>query len=387
MAQSRTGPGPRKPLRTERPSRYSPTLFEALAAQNATATLCKEPVRDRSLVAPIATAVTGSMALVFVLLRVYESAVRKKEFEWADVCAVLAMVSSIPMDVGEFFMMAHGMGKDISTLTPEQITNVVKHTWVTQVFYIPAIVLTKITVLCFFMRVFPARGFRLVCWGTITHCTLFMVTTTIAAILACVPVESAWTAWTGTGEDVCFDNNAFWWAHSAINIATDLWILALPIPQLLKLQLGRKKKVYLILMFSVGLVITIISIIRFSGLVTYSASSNPTFNNVNVATYSVIECNVSIMCCCMPTILSFLRHVLPTIFGSTNRSRDYKAGSYQIGGGGGGGRSPFPSNAIQKSVTHTVSYLPSADDSDVVELMDVEKNKQGGDDQYNNNRW
>lgn len=39
----------------------------------------------------------------------------------------------------------------------------------------------------------------------------------------------------------------------AINIATDLWILALPIPQLLKLQLGLKKKVYLILMFSVGI--------------------------------------------------------------------------------------------------------------------------------------
>lgn len=29
------------------------------------------------------------------------------------------------MDVGEFFMMAHGMGKDIWTLTPDAITNVV----------------------------------------------------------------------------------------------------------------------------------------------------------------------------------------------------------------------------------------------------------------------
>jgi hypothetical protein len=103
---------------------------------------------------------------------------------------------------------------------------------------------------------------------------MFMVSTTIAAILACVPVESAWVAWTGTAEGVCFDNNAFWWAHSvcafknathldsgdvtnslkAINIVTDVWILALPIPQLLNLQLGTRKKVYLIMMFSVGLV-------------------------------------------------------------------------------------------------------------------------------------
>ena len=40
----------------------------------------------------------------------------------------------------------------------------------------------------------------------------------------------------------------------AINIVTDVWILALPIPQLLSLQLGTRKKVYLIMMFSVGLV-------------------------------------------------------------------------------------------------------------------------------------
>ncbi|KAK4035178.1 hypothetical protein C8A01DRAFT_48565 [Parachaetomium inaequale] len=335
------------------------TLFEALAAKNATATLCKEPIRDRSLVAPIATAITGGMALAFVLLRLYGSAVRRKEFHWADVWAVLTMVSSIPMDVGEFFMMAHGMGKDIWTLTPEAITNVV-----------------KITVLCFFMHVFPAQGFQLVCWGTIIHCVLFMVSTTIAAILTCVPVQSAWSAWTGTAEGVCCDNNTFWWAHSAINIATDLWILALPIPQLLKLQLGRKKKIYLVMMFSVGLVITIFNIVGFSGLVTYSTSSNPTCNH-----YSVVECNISIMCCCMPSLLSFLRHVLPTVFGSTNRSNNYKAGSYH---GGGGGRSPFPSNAIQKSVTHTVSYLPRPGDSGVVELMDVEKNKQE-EEQYN--RW
>jgi hypothetical protein len=32
------------------------------------------------------------MALIVVLLRVYESAIRKKEFMWPDLCAVLALV-------------------------------------------------------------------------------------------------------------------------------------------------------------------------------------------------------------------------------------------------------------------------------------------------------
>ncbi|KAL4739336.1 hypothetical protein BDV11DRAFT_205185 [Aspergillus similis] len=302
------------------------------SAQNATATMCNQPVRDKSWVAPTATIVTGSLALICVLVRVYDCLARK-EFKWADVCAVFAMAFSIPMDVFEFYMKSAGMGKDVWTLTPSQITNAAKYTWVTQVAYIPAIILTKVAILCFFMQVFPGQKFRLLCYGTIVWCFLFMISTTITAILACVPVDKMWTNWMGNHEGVCYDNNAFWWAHSAINIATDLWILGMPIPMLLKLQLKLKKKIYLLLMFSVD-------------------------NNVMVATYSVIECNISIVCCCMPAILSALRRTFPTVFDSQNRSLRYNS-------------SPFSSNAIQKMVTHEVTYMPRAANSDdAIELVD-----------------
>ncbi|KAL3442247.1 hypothetical protein BJX65DRAFT_299172 [Aspergillus insuetus] len=335
------------------------TVVEGLSAQNATATMCKQPIRDKSWVAPTATIVTGSMAIICVLIRVLDCFARK-EYKWADLCAVVALAWSIPMDVFEFYMKSAGMGKDVWTLTPTQITNAAKYTWVTQVTYIPAICLTKVAIVCFFMQVFPGPKFRLLCYGTIVWCFIFMVSTTITAILSCVPVEKMWTNWMGVQEGICFDNNAFWWAHSAINIATDLWIIGMPIPMLLKLQLKLKKKIYLVLMFSVGIVITVISIVRFSGLLKYSTSSNITYNNVMVATYSVIECNISIVCCCMPAILSTLRRTFPTIFDSQNRSLRYDS-------------SPFSGSAIQKTVTHRVTYMPRAGHSDdAVELVDRE---------------
>lgn len=45
---------------------------------------------------------------------------------------------------------------------------------------------------------------------------------------------------------------SFWWPHSDSNIATDLWILGLPISALL--QLDPRKKVFLVLMLSAGIV-------------------------------------------------------------------------------------------------------------------------------------
>ena len=89
-----------------------------------------------------------------------------------------------------------------------------KYTWIVQVSYIPAIILTKVAIILFFTRVFPGPVFRKICIGTIIYCVLFMVSTTIAAILACIPVEAAWSAWTGESGGMCFDNTSFWWAHS-----------------------------------------------------------------------------------------------------------------------------------------------------------------------------
>ncbi|KAJ5870824.1 hypothetical protein N7455_005765 [Penicillium solitum] len=192
--------------------------FLSSESQNATATLSHWPVQDKSIVAPIATVVTGALALVFISIRVADC-IAKNGFKWADMCAVLAF-----------------------------------YTWVTQVWYIPAIILTKVAIVCFFKHIFPGPRFRLLCQGTIIHCFLFMMSTFIIEILACIPVEEAWSRWKGESTVLCYDNTSFWWAHSAINIATDLWLIGLPIPMLLGLQLKTRKRIYLVLMFSIGIV-------------------------------------------------------------------------------------------------------------------------------------
>ena len=42
--------------------------------------------------------------------------------------------------------------------------------------------------------------------------------------------------------------------HSAFNVVTDFWILVLPMPLILKLQLPRARKIGLVAVFSAGLV-------------------------------------------------------------------------------------------------------------------------------------
>ena len=86
-----------------------------------------------------------------------------------------------------------------------------------------------------------------------------------------------------------------------------------------------------------------------------------------VATYSVIECNISIVCCCMPAMLSLLRRFFPDVFGSTNKSKQYDPNSESHPVTIGRIRA---NKGIQKTTMYSVAHEPREDDSDI-ELVET----------------
>ncbi|KAI0403197.1 hypothetical protein F4802DRAFT_616979, partial [Xylaria palmicola] len=251
------------------------TVIEALSAKNSTETLCGAEVRDNTVVTPVITAVSGTLALIAVIMRIL-AALSNRTLQPADVCAILALVTGIPLAVLEFIMSTVGFGKDIWTLTPSRITRIVKYTWVTEFLYFLLLPLTKTSLLFFYLRVFPSQRFQIACYITMGVVVASGVAFTLTAIFYCTPISYVWTGWTGETEGHCLDFHAFTWSHAITSIVQDLWILALPIPSLLKLQISTKRKIPLILMFSVGLAITVVSVVRLTTLVKFATTANPT---------------------------------------------------------------------------------------------------------------
>jgi hypothetical protein len=71
-----------------------------------------------------------------------------------------------------------------------------------------------------------------------------------ATIFQCVPVAAFWDK--GIKNPHCTDSTAFWYAYCIINILTNASILALPIREVSKLQLPRREKIGLMLVFLLG---------------------------------------------------------------------------------------------------------------------------------------
>ncbi|EOA91722.1 uncharacterized protein SETTUDRAFT_80947, partial [Exserohilum turcica Et28A] len=297
------------------------TLKQALVARNNTATMCGEPVRDNTRITPIISGVSGGAAILAILARCYAVG---KSFAVDDLFAVISLILALPMGIVEFFMSVDGFGKDVWTLAPDKINSVVRLTWITEVFYFAAVATTKMSFLLFCLRIFPRKQFRRAAHILLVVCVVFCIVFTFVTIFNCIPVSYIWTNWDREHKGKCINFNAFTWSHAAINIFLDSIILGIPIPELLNLSMSSQKKIYIIMMFSIGALTTVVSIIRLQTLVKFAKSPNPTYDYVATAYWSVLEAFLGIFCVCMPALRRFLAILVPSCFGSTHNSNQYE---------------------------------------------------------------
>lgn len=230
------------------------TIKDALTAKNVTATTCHAPIRDKSQLLANTTLVLGIITGVLVLTRVvFKGFVTQMGLAMDDWLILAVTVFGIPNTyIGVKGTTANGLGRDVWTLPFDQITTFGKYFYVMTALYFALISLLKMSMLWFYLRIFPATGTRNVLWATIAFNAAFGVAFVFVAIFQCAPIRFFWEKWDGEHEGTCIDSNAMGWAHAAISITVDIWMLAIPLSQLPGLKLHWKKKIGVAMMFCVG---------------------------------------------------------------------------------------------------------------------------------------
>ncbi|KAH7308650.1 hypothetical protein B0I35DRAFT_442359 [Stachybotrys elegans] len=272
-----------------------------------------------------------------VILRVLDrTAIRGLGLSWDDYLIIVAVIAASVMNYVSIPMAQHGLGRDLWTLEFEDISMTFLLLYVIEIFYMFAEMCVQLSLLVFYLRVFP-KSSRLVhvgSWilGGIVTC--FGIANTLTMVFQCTPIPFFWNGWAGEMAGTCIDINLYSWIRAAIEIALDVAIMALPLPSLLALQLSRRKKLQTLGMFALGFVITIVSCLRLQSLVQFSRTQNPTLDNAPAVYWSVLECDIFIMCACLPSIRSIMVKVAPKVFGSTagdSKNSGYKQGSSHTG--------------------------------------------------------
>ena len=109
--------------------------------------------------------------------------------------------------------------------------------------------LTKLSILTFYLRIFPNNFFRLIVKWFLAGLLLFSISTITGTILQCKPITRNWN------HEIpgrCFALVKFWYWNAGISIFSDLVILALPMPLIIALKLPRSQRLGLVAIFGLG---------------------------------------------------------------------------------------------------------------------------------------
>lgn len=214
---------------------------------------CNDPLHDKSALYTTVTDTLGIISGIFVIQRFGYKLWAKLDFGLDDWLCLATIVSGVPSTVLDTYGIAsNGLGRDVWTVRYEQITDFGRSFFIVEVLYFFEVTTLKLSLLFFYIRIFPAKRSQRLLWGTVVFAILFGVAFVIASIFQCTPVSYFWTKWDNEHKGSCMDLNALAWSNAAISIALDAWMLAIPLWELRGLQLHWKRKVGVALMFCVG---------------------------------------------------------------------------------------------------------------------------------------
>jgi len=171
--------------------------------------------------------------------------------------------------------------------------------------------LVKLSVVCFYKRIFITPRFHLIANIVMVFDILWLVAAFLTQLFSAWPISQWWTF--GGHRDMNY--GAFITAFAAMDIFLDIVTLCLPIPAIRKLQMSRTRKFQLMGIFWLGLFclgsagVRLYYAFELSTAGNSFAISDNFFSYISVSNliWSTIEPCTSIIAACLPTLTVFVR--------------------------------------------------------------------------------
>ncbi|CAG9950809.1 unnamed protein product [Clonostachys rosea f. rosea IK726] len=203
--------------------------------------------------------------------------------------------------------------------------------YIQAIIYVPPTLLSKLCLLIFYINLQNRRlWYQCAVWGTIFVTVGSNLGILFSIAFACKPIKMAYDITVTAG--TCIDRPAVFKATAAFGIITDVLIFLIPIPMVVTLRLSRRKKICLLVMFAIGSATVVTSVVRLILLMDNLSKPDLPWIGALIFLWVSVECNLLIMCSCLPTLKSFFQNVAPRVVGYSTRDGG-KAGSNTPGNG------------------------------------------------------
>ncbi|KAL2817638.1 hypothetical protein BJX63DRAFT_102974 [Aspergillus granulosus] len=284
------------------------------------------------------------VACVFLLARLGVRWQLLKRLYIDDMLVTLAILCLIGDLVIQHYMFNQGMSDMANTTITEKI-NMMKMIIPGSTLYVTSLWLIKASMVVFYKRLADRTRYQIIYNITLGVLGATWLVLFFDIVFKCYPPDRQWKGLTDP-QLMCPDkpSKINYWLTILFNIFSDVFIICLPISQVMRLKMPRKQKWGVISVFLLGVLVVIASIIR----AIYSHRNE----QMITCTVSMIETAIAIIASCLPVLRTLF-------FGSHSRTGTYsRRRGYELSASGAP-HTGAHSNKVHTtvSVSHTGTHI------------------------------
>ncbi|KAL4921172.1 hypothetical protein BDW62DRAFT_175067 [Aspergillus aurantiobrunneus] len=263
--------------------------------------------------------ITAAIALIVVGLRLYTRFfLTAARFQVDDIFVCCAAICSILLIPISFQIMKAGVGLHMWDVTMAQYNpGLGIWTLITTIFYAWAVILSKLSILAFYLRLSPQSWFRALIFTLMGICTCYVLIYTFLFLFRCKPIAQNWDITITSG--TCMSTATIMTVLSVANIVMDVITLLLPIPVIMRLNMRLAQRISVALIFSSGIFVCAIAIKRTLQMLDALSSPDYTWDITEQFYWSYIEVNAGILCASVPALKPFAVRYLSPVFGGSSQ--------------------------------------------------------------------
>ncbi|RDL40143.1 uncharacterized protein BP5553_00122 [Venustampulla echinocandica] len=277
-----------------------------------------EDVANRRMFAWITTTLVLVLAVVSYGARIWA---RKKSYQplkWDDFLMGLGLLITFEPAICEYLLMANGLGHHVCNVPADQRQRFLHITFALQRANQPALLCIKLSILAFYMRLFPSKRFGYFVWANVAYTIIWAVVSWVVNLTVCSPIAYYYDKTIKGG--TCRNQVISGTANGAFSLLGDVFILALPLPIIWGLQVNMRRRIALIGIFLLGTLSCVSSAIRIAALVNFTPLDG-TYSQVYASGWTFMEMGFAVIGGNLPLLKPLFESFFRLSTGSTNKSK------------------------------------------------------------------
>lgn len=235
-----------------------------------------------------------------MLLRLWAARVSKRQVFADDAFSIIGYAAAMSQGSVTIWSIYHGTGERERELSKEDIA------LLSMIFQVPCAITwlvgtvsVKLSMLCLYTRIFSTVQFKRWSYGLMVVVVCYFVAFLILFMTNCIPLSHLWNPVPGGW---CRELTTEEYTSVAFNLVIDLGIWVLPMPVLWNLQMPFRKKVFVTIMFSIGLITIGVMCWRLQATTVSLKDPDFTYHFSDIGLISCLELWLGIIVNCMPTL-------------------------------------------------------------------------------------